>query len=145
MSGASQGARHSVDRRYDLVLFQESSQYIDANILFQRSRDLTRHIVVIDEFALGPVDAPEALHSLERFVAAAAGAGLEKVEELDLSLQAAPTVKYFIDRLPRYHDRLVSDLGLTAAQIDDLIESGRRYHDLYRSGVYGYRLLVFER
>lgn len=130
---------------FDCVFFQESSQYIDANILFQRSRDLTRHIVVIDEFALGPVDAPEALHSLERFVAAAAGAGLEKVEELDLSLQAAPTVKYFIDRLPRYHDRLVSDLGLTAAQIDDLIESGRRYHDLYRSGVYGYRLLVFER
>jgi cyclopropane fatty-acyl-phospholipid synthase-like methyltransferase len=131
--------------KFDCVFFQESSQYIDARALFQRARDLTEHIVVIDEFALEPVDTPGALHSLERFVAVAADHDFEKVEELDLSLQAAPTVRYFIDRLPRYRDRIVADLGIAPQQIDDLIENGARYHNLYRSGVYGYRLLVFRR
>ncbi len=131
--------------QFDCVFFQESSQYIDAGALFQRASDLTGHVVVIDEFALAPVDTPGALHSLERFVAAASEHGFQKIEELDLSLQAAPTVQYFTDRLPAYRDRLVSDLALTPQQIDDLIESGTRYHDLYRSGVYGYRLLVFKR
>ena len=133
------------DSKFDCVFFQESSQYIDATALFQRARDLTDRIVVIDEFALQPVDAPGSLHSLERFVAAAAAHDFEKIEELDLSLRAAPTVRYFIDRLPRYRDRLVADLGLTVEQVEDLIENGARYHDLYRSGVYGYRLLVFRR
>lgn len=133
------------DSKFDCVFFQESSQYIDSSMLFQRGRDLTSHIVVIDEFALQPVDTPGALHSLERFVATAADHDFQKIEELDLSLQAAPTVRYFIDRLPRYRDRLIADLGLTPEQVDELIENGARYHDRYRSGVYGYRLLVFRR
>jgi hypothetical protein len=37
----------------------------------------------------------------------------------------------------------MADLGLTAEQVDGLIESGKGYVELYRSGLYGYRFLRF--
>ena len=52
---------------------------------------------------------------------------------------------YFMTRLPRYRDELISALGLSGQQIDDLIASGDRYRDLYRRGVYGYRLIALRR
>ena len=128
---------------FDSVIFQESAQYIDAAALFGRARDLTRHVIVLDEFTVAPDNAPGPLHSLERFLTCADMNGFQRTEDIDLSTQAAPTIDYFMRRLPRYRDRLVSELSLTPRQVDDLIESGAKYRDMYRSGIYGYRLLVF--
>jgi len=130
-------------RQYDALIFQESSQYIDSETLFMRAKTLAPRVIVLDEFALQPLDAPGALHSRERFVDAAARAGFRLDEELDLSDRAAPTVSYFIARLPKYREALKTDLGLTDQHVDDLIVSGERYRELYRSGVYGYRLVSF--
>jgi SAM-dependent methyltransferase len=133
----------TIDHGYDILVFQESSQYIDAETLFTRARELAPRVLVLDEFALQPLDAPGALHSRARFLDTASKAGFELTEEVDLSEKAAPTVDYFIERLPRYRQPLKADLGLTDQQVDDLIESGKRYRELYRSGVYGYRLMQF--
>jgi hypothetical protein len=130
---------------FDAVIFQESSQYIDATALFARARELTSHVIILDEFALRPVDAPGALHGYDAFVAAAAAYGFRISEELDLSAKAPPSIDYFTTRLPRYRDRLIADLGLTGQQVDDLIESGRNYRALYDDGTYGYRLLQLTR
>lgn len=132
-------------RPYDLLLFQESSQYIDAQTLFGRARDLAPHVLVLDEFALQPLEAPGSLHARSRFLAAADEAGFALTEEVDLSERAAPTVDYFIQRLPRYREALKADIGLSDQQVDELIESGRRYREQYRTGVYGYRLMQFAR
>jgi hypothetical protein len=129
-------------KRYDLLLFQESSQYIDSEALFRKASLLAPDIFVLDEFALKPLDAP-GLHSLEDFLAAAARYGYRLVEELDLSEKAAPTMMYFASRIPKYRDQLIADLGLTDAHIEELITSGQRYRDLYAHGVYGYRLMRF--
>lgn len=132
------------DEPFDAVVFQESSQYIDSQRLFAKARALTRHVIVLDEFTLQP--APDAtLHTLDRFLAAAAQNGFEKVEDLDVSGKAAPTIDYFTKRLPQFRDALVADLGLTSDQIDALIDSGTRYRDFYRRGIYGYRLIQFRR
>lgn len=56
-----------------------------------------------------------------------------------------PTIDYFLQRLPRHRERLVRDLGLQSHQIDEIIESGRRYRDSYASGDYGYRLIDLRR
>lgn len=128
--------------RFDAVSFQESSQYIDAQALFAKARELTSHVIVLDEFAL---QSGGTLHSYDAFLAAAQQHGFEKFEELDLSAKAPPSIDYFTARLPRYRDRLIEDLGLTSQQVDDLIESGRRYRELYDNGTYGYRLLQFKK
>jgi hypothetical protein len=126
-------------RTYDALVFQESSQYIDAEALFSRATALARQVVVLDEFALRPV---EGLHSRDAFLAAAARHGFTVYEELDLTNEAAPTMEYFTHRIPAYRERLVAELGLTDQQVDDLIESGAGYRARYADGTYGYRLLI---
>src|SRR5262249_17435639 len=133
-------------RRYDAIVFQESSQYIDTDTLLEKCRRLLDPggvLLVLDEFSLQPVERPDALHRLDVFLAAARARGFRLEREVDLSRQAAPTVSYFLSRLPRYRESLIADLGLSGEQVDGLIESGKSYVDLYWSGRYGYRLLLF--
>lgn len=130
---------------FDVVLFQESSQYIDSEALFAKAAQLAPRVVVLDEFALKPVDFPGALHSLSAFLDAARRHGFTKTEETDFSAAAPPTVDYFIARLPRYRERLIEDLGLTGQQVDDLIAGGPKYSELYRNGTYGYKLVILNR
>jgi SAM-dependent methyltransferase len=127
---------------FDVVLFQESSQYIDASALFAKARELTSHVIVLDELAMQPEGV---LHRREPFLAAAEANGFVCAEELDLSAKAAPSIDYFSERFPRYRDRLIADLGLTGQQVDDLIDAGWRNRKLYDSGAYVYRLLQFRR
>lgn len=131
-----------VARPFDVVLFQESSQYIDSSALFANARQMTSDVIVLDEFSTA---AGGTLHRLDAFLGAATDAGFRKVEELDLSGKAAPTIGYFMQRLPRYRSSLISDLGLTSEQVDELITSGAHYSAMYASGAYVYCLLRFRR
>jgi SAM-dependent methyltransferase len=133
--------------RYGAFLFQESSQYIDGEALFARVRALAAPaalVLVLDEFTVAPAEAPGGLHRLDHFRAAAERNGFRLLEELDVSRQAAPTVDYFLERIPRYREALIEGLALSEPQIDALIESGKGYRRRYASGEYGYRLLRFE-
>jgi hypothetical protein len=130
---------------YDAVLFQESSQYIDSDALFNAASAITRHVIVLDEFSVAPADSSGALHDFNGFLEAARRRGFTKTEEIDLSRMAAPTIDYFMTRIPRYRDSLVAELGLSPRQLDDLIESGHRYREFYANGTYVYRLLQFTR
>jgi hypothetical protein len=125
---------------FDLVLFQESSQYIDSTHLFATARTLTSRVLVLDEFALRPVEFTS-LHSRASFLRAANDAGFALVEDVDFSAQAAPTVDYFLERLPRQRAALRRDLGISDQQVEQLIDSGRRYRHRYADGTYGYRLM----
>ena len=128
---------------YDVVIFQESSQYIDSDVLWRRMSQLARdRVIVIDEFRAAD---DGTLHALFPFLDAAKLHGFRKLEDLDLTEQAMPTVNYFMTRLPRYRDGLVRDLNVTSEQIDALIESGKKYRSYYASGSYTYRLLTFSR
>jgi SAM-dependent methyltransferase len=132
--------------RYDVVVFQESSQYIESRGLWSRVARLAAPgglVLVLDEFALLPVDRSGALHRLDAFLAAAAAEGFVVEEHLDLSLQAAPTISWFLERLPRHRASIASELPVAAPQLDALLESGAAYRELYRGGDYGYRLLRF--
>lgn len=129
---------------YDLLLFQESSQYIDSEAVFARARELAPRILVLDEFALRPLDDPGALRSLDGFLTTAERNRFSLTEDIDVSAKAAPTVQYFLDRLPRYRAMLIEDLSLSGDQIDSLITSGEKYRDRYADGTYGYRLMQFE-
>lgn len=130
------------DERFDTVFFQESSQYIDSDTLFAKARELTSHVIVLDEFALRDEGT---LHRYEAFLDAARRHGFDVMEELDLSKQAPPSIDYFTKRLPAYREHLIADLGLTHQQVDDLIDSGRTYRASYDAGTYGYKLLQLKR
>jgi cyclopropane fatty-acyl-phospholipid synthase-like methyltransferase len=132
--------------RFDAVVFQESSQYIESDALFRKVRALSApgaRVVVLDEFAFRPVEKPGALHRLDRFLDAARREGFRLEEDLDLSRQAMPTIDWFLERIPRHRDAIEGPLGVKDGQLDALLASGRDYRALYASGDYGYRLLRF--
>jgi len=130
-----------VPRPFDVVVFQESSQYIDANSLFAKASEIAPVVIVLDEFATGE----GTLHRLDTFLRAAGANRFRKIEEVDLSRKAAPTVDYFMQRLERYRSALIADLALTDKQIDELIASGSAYKKRYADGTYVYRLLRFRK
>lgn len=130
------------DRKFDAIVFQESSQYIDSEALFAKAETLSTLLIVLDEFAMQPLDTPGALRTHASFIEAATRHRFEIVEDLDLSKMSPPTVRYFIKRLPAHRQRLIADLGLTNEQVDDLIVSGERYVERYLKGIYAYRLLM---
>jgi cyclopropane fatty-acyl-phospholipid synthase-like methyltransferase len=132
--------------RYDAVFFQESSQYIESDALFRKVRVLgapAARVVVLDEFALEPVEKPGALHRLDLFLEAARREGFRLEEDLDVSRQAMPTIDWFLERIPKHRAAVEESLGVNASQLDALLASGRDYRALYESGAYGYRLLRF--
>lgn len=131
-----------MDRPFDAVVFHESSQYIDSEALFAKAAALAPSVVVLDEFAMQPV---EGLHRYDQFLAAARRHAFHIVSEDDVSKQAAPTIEYFLRKLPHYRARLMEDIGLSSQQVDDLLGSGERYAERYRTGAYAYRLVHFER
>lgn len=131
-------------RTYDAIVFQESSQYIDSEALFAKAEGLAPLVLVLDEFAMVPLDTPGALRTHASFIEAATRHSFEVVEDLDLSKMAPPTVRYFIKRLPAHRQRLIEDLGLTSDQVDELIVSGESYVKRYEEGVYAYRMIRCE-
>jgi SAM-dependent methyltransferase len=128
--------------KFDVLLFQESSQYIDSEALFAKAATLAPRVLVLDEFAAQPLEEEGALHALPEFKDAASRHGFAVTEELDVSAKAAPTMDYFTHRIPAYREKLISDLGVTNEQVDHLIENGVKYRERYAKGVYVYRLLV---
>lgn len=134
---------------WQLILFQESGQYIDALELFAGAGRLLAEegeIVVMDEFLLRR-DTPghESLHYLPHFLALAERYGFVLTAQLDLSVAAAPTLDWLLQSVARHADSLRDELGLGAEQIDSLNASNRRYAANYAQGRYGYCLLRFKR
>jgi SAM-dependent methyltransferase len=135
--------------RFDLLLFQESAQYIDTAALFRKALELLAEdgqILIMDEMSLRRPDPGETgLPVLEDYLALGEAAGFDLVERLDLSAMAAPTNDYLLDALARYREYLPADLGLDAAALDGLLVSAGAYAEKYRDGRYGYGLLRFQR
>lgn len=127
---------------YDVILFQESSQYIPSDVLFERAAQLTDRVLVLDEFATRPLGH---LHEWTPFLESAARHGFAIAEELDLTKSAAPTIDYFNVRYPRYRNQLIRDLELAPETIDELIRGGVTYRAAYERGDYVYRLVDFRR
>lgn len=132
----------AIERPVDVILFQESSQYIESEALFTKAAQLTSRVLVLDEFATKPIGH---LHQWTPFVEAAERHGFSIVETIDVTERAAPTIDYFNARYPRYRDRLIADLGLTAETIDELMRGGLAYRAAYGQGDFVYRLADFRR
>jgi len=134
---------------FDVVLLQESAQYIEPLVIFNKALDLlplSGDLIIIDEFALKYDEAGiGGLHLLNDMVVLAERFGFELVEHMDLSTQAAPTLDYLLRFTATHRQSLIKDLALTDEQLAQLDESNRTYHKKYVSGHYGYALLHFRK
>lgn len=132
---------------FDLLLFQESAQYIDTATLFRKADALLAEggeILIMDEMSLRRTEEP-GLPLRQDYLEQAQAFGFETLENLDLSAQAAPTNDYILDALSRHRQNLIDALGIPAAQLEGLNASARRYAEKYADGRYGYGLLRFKK
>lgn len=138
------------DEPWELMLLQESAQYIEPVSLFDAAHRLLAPadaaLLVMDEFALQRPDAQaRGLHLLPDFLALAERCGWRLVHDEDVTPAARTTLDVLLALGERYRERLVGELAIPAEAVEDLARSNRRYRDCYASGVYGYRVLKFER
>jgi len=135
---------------FDVLLFQESAQYVAPLDLFAAAERLLAdgpaHIVVMDEFALTRREAAHwGLRHRDHFVALAERFGWTLDRSVDLSQAVQPTIAYLLDGLRRKKPDLLASLPVTLAQFDELDAALRRVQQLYATGVQGYALLRFTR
>jgi SAM-dependent methyltransferase len=130
---------------YDVILLQESAQYIQSLALFNKAYSLLAKqgfILIADEVSLRrtPIDVAS-LPLLTYTLAQAQRCGFELTEQVDLSAQAAPSVDYLLRVIEKHRATLLADLD--SAVLDDLLNILREYQQKYRDGRYGYVLLKF--
>jgi len=134
---------------YDVIFFQESSQYIDLLTLFNKSFDLlapSGSLIILDELALCRVEPGiEGLHLRADVLALADRLGFEVVYDLDLSSMAAPTVDYLLKVTSLHKQKLIDSLGIEPECLQKLDESNIAYKKKYAQGRYGYGLLHFRK
>ncbi len=134
---------------YDVLLFQESSQYIAPLAIFNKAMDLLNpegRLIIIDEFALKREKAGfEGLHLLNDFLELAKRFNLKKLVQCDLSAMAAPTLAYLLKVTDKHQQALLSRLSINPRQLAELDESNKQYQQKYNQGSFGYALLHFQK
>ncbi len=142
-------ADHFAGEPYDLVIFQESFQYIDTLETTQKLPAMVREggeVLIVDEFVQRyDGEGAQRLHRLEPFVALAERSGVEVVEPIDLTALAAPTVDTLLAMTSRFRNELIDQLDVTPEQLDSLDRSNHSYRERYTDGRYGYWLLRLKR
>lgn len=102
-------------KTYDLVLMSESSQYIWLDSLFPAVRRVTPggHLLVADYFTVdsGDGSVKQSGHPLDRYLEAAADAGLELLRQEDVTERSAPTLELAGQWQQRYISPSLEMLG----------------------------------
>lgn len=134
---------------FDLMLFQESAQYIEPLEIFNQALDLLPiggDILIMDEFSLRREETgSEGLHSLHDMIRLAERMGFKLTEQIDLSTMAAPTLAHLLRLTAKFRDSLVSELSLDSESLEKLDESNKNYQRKYADGLFGYVLLKFKK
>lgn len=133
---------------FDLILFQESAQYIDPLIIFNQALDFlapSGSLLILDEFSLGDHSHTTSLHLLDNILTLASRFGFQLNSQQDLSALATPTLDYLLRVTQKHGQQLMVDLKLSLEQLNQLDESNRAYKENYIKGRYGYVLLHFEK
>ena len=136
-------------QKFDLIIFQESAQYIDTKVLFKKASSLLKNdgqIIIMDELSLLKQSPSEpGLPWVDNYISFGNTLGFELIEQIDLSNQALPTDIYILNSVVKYHNELVTELELDHKEIDGLILAAQKHLDKYHSGQYGYGFLQFKK
>ncbi|MDY6991112.1 MAG: GNAT family N-acetyltransferase [Pseudomonadota bacterium] len=141
---------NTLAKNFDIIVLQESAQYLDTLLLFNKAyRLLTENglMLIIDEVSLQrrPSNDIEGLPLLKYTLAQAQRCGFKVLKQVDLSKKAAPTLDYLLKAIQHHRTQLHTDLALPQAQLEALLDSLRRYQQKYRDGRYGYVFLLLQK
>ncbi|MCK5355878.1 MAG: GNAT family N-acetyltransferase [Methyloprofundus sp.] len=132
---------------FDVILLQESAQYIDPLLIFNKALDFltdSGSLIILDEFSLIQKGTQlNSLHFLNDILDLAKRFNFKLQHQIDLSKLAPPTLDYLLRTIQKHQQQLINDLQLPAEQLDQLNNSNSVYKEKYTTGQYGYALLHF--
>lgn len=127
------------ERRYDLVLFQESAQYMPPDVLLRQCDRLLAdagRIVIVDEVSR---EVAEGLQVGRR------QGPFEVVTREDVTARAIPSARLLRGLVERFHDDVVRELRIPAESMAGLLGDLRRREVEYDTGAYRYLGVVLQR
>lgn len=133
---------------YDLILFQESAQYIAPLTIFNQALDVlapSGSLLILDEFSIEDHSHTSNLHELDNILTLAKRFDFQLINQQDLSALAMPTLDYLLRVTQKHRQQLMLDLLLPLEQLNQLDESNRAYKENYTQGRYAYVLLHFKK
>ena len=131
--------RMPTGRRFELILFQESAQYINAQALLTQAARLLEtegRMIIHDEVNTQVLE--PARHLLNE-------AGFELLREEDVTERAAPTLDYLIDILLRHREAVAKRIGVDGVRFSRLITSLEQRRQAYRNRTFRYLFLELRR
>jgi cyclopropane fatty-acyl-phospholipid synthase-like methyltransferase len=120
------------DASFDVVVFQESAQYIRSDLLFSGARRLLRTdgtLIVLDEV-------PRALADMSDF----SSRGFRLETKLDLTAKIRPTMDVLTRVIEKHKKALATDLGCEDVRIAELLVTLYLRRASYDDGGYAYVL-----
>ncbi len=135
--------------KFDLILFQESAQYINVDILFRQAMSMLReqgHLIVLDEMMLvEDLTFESGLTRQSEYIRSGNQLGFSLKNEVDLSAQVLPTNDYILASVTSSKQDLIDKLSLTDEDIDGLISATKVHQENYKKGLIGYCFLHFQK
>lgn len=131
--------------RFDILVLEQSAQYLDPLALFTRARELLRpggQLLIVDEFLLDdPRRAPESRPLLVHFLQLAERCGMILERQLQLGNEVSPGLKLFKELLQKHRATLGAVLEIDESTIDTLSAALDSQHEKFVDGRLGYALL----
>ena len=131
--------------RFDVMVLEQSAQYLDPVLLLTRARELLRpggQLLIVDEFLLDDQRrAPEPRPLLAHFLQLAERCGMVLEKQLQLGGEVAPGLEVFQQLLHKHGHALAAALQIDAATIAGLSAALATMHEKFVEGRLGYVLL----
>ncbi|MDA3970922.1 MAG: GNAT family N-acetyltransferase [Desulfobulbaceae bacterium] len=137
------------DKLFDVLLLQESFQYLDTLQLLQKASLLLKPnglILILDEVGMTRTTTEsENLPLLAHLQAQAERWGFNEEKVVDLSAQALPTIDFLLEGLKTHRLQLLKDLPVNEEQFEHLQSSLLLYKQKYIAGEYGYAFVCLRK
>lgn len=131
--------------RFDILVLEQSAQYLDPITLLTRARELLRpggQLLIVDEFLLDDQRrAPEPRPLLAHFLQLAERCGMVLERQLQLGNEVAPGLKLFQELLRKHRAALGAALKIDEGTVDALSATLDTLHGKFVEGRLGYTLL----
>lgn len=138
---------------FDLVLFQESSQYVVLKSMFKRCKKMLKkdgYILICDEVKYTNNTKEEChFHNKEKMLAAARKAGFKMLHNKDITDKILHTSDFVIQKLTEEYEDIIKYFSHTRenarSEIDTLIEGWKIYNKMYKEHLVGYEVFLFKK
>ena len=138
-------ATYQPDQLFDVLLLQQSAQYVDPLELLAFARKYLAkggQLLLAEEFVLSDSDiGPEPRPLLRNFLQLVQRCGFSIQYQLELGQQIAPGLKKFIALIRKHHDALCQHLDVSAEQLTYISEGLEAMAEKYARGQLGYTIL----